>query len=135
MHNLVVEAWQNRLLGLVGSSDWYLPIGVCSLGIPLEHLCILVEARDSQWPAIRRQHLSVYPTCAACGTPMEPAVHHIQTFHEHPELELDPSNLITLCQLHCCHLMLGHSGNWRAWNPHVREDAALLLQRIRERMQ
>jgi hypothetical protein len=43
-------------------------------------------------------------------------------FHIRPNLELDPSNLITLCRGH--HLYVGHNGNWKLWNPRVREDAA-----------
>jgi 5-methylcytosine-specific restriction protein A len=53
-------------------------------------------------------------------------VHHIRPFHTHPELELEPSNLITLCEsgrrgVHC-HLLFGHLGSFRRVNPMVHED-------------
>lgn len=65
------------------------------------------------------------PTCAACGhTGLGVQVHHIKPFHLHPNLELDPDNLITLCEVkgreH--HLLLGHLDNWESYNVNVRAD-------------
>lgn len=82
--------------------------------------------RSSGWSKIRKQHLKKNPLCAACGKnkfgTLE--VHHIQSFHEFPELELDPNNLITLCSGGCnCHLTLGHCGNFKLTNPTVIENA------------
>jgi hypothetical protein len=52
-------------------------------------------------------------------------VHHVLPFHLKPELELDPSNLITLCSSldKNCHLDIGHGDNFRAYNASVREYA------------
>jgi 5-methylcytosine-specific restriction endonuclease McrA len=47
-------------------------------------------------------------------------VHHIKPFHLHPHLELDPQNLITLCEHH---LLLGHLDAWDSYNERIREDA------------
>jgi hypothetical protein len=47
--------------------------------------------------------------------------------------ELEPRNLISLCEKHCCHLMIGHSGDWHAFNPHVEEDAKFLAKRMEKR--
>lgn len=50
-------------------------------------------------------------------------VHHVVPFHVDPSRELDPSNLMTLCEAKKyginCHLLVGHLGNWRRWNPFV----------------
>ncbi len=63
-------------------------------------------------------------------------VHHIQPFHIRPDLELDPSNLLTLCEAKRygvnCHLAWGHAGDYRAVNTDVERDAerwASLLDR------
>jgi len=51
-------------------------------------------------------------------------VHHIKPFHLHPQLELDPRNLITLCEARGRdhHLLLGHLGTWESYNEHIRDD-------------
>lgn len=87
--------------------------------------------RSGAWPRVRRQHLEREPACAACGRTGDLEVHHIVPYHERPELELDPANLITLCG-DPCHLVHGHLLNWRRSNPHVREDAERYRQRMRE---
>lgn len=88
--------------------------------------------RSSQWPSARRHHLEKHPACEACGkTSGWIEAHHIKPFHEHPELELEESNLITLCRDH--HFRVGHDPdgpdgpkppNWSDNNPNVRRDAA-----------
>lgn len=65
------------------------------------------------------------PACMACGHRGRGLqVHHIKPFHLHPNLELDPNNLITLCEIkgreH--HLLLGHLDDWESYNPNVRAD-------------
>ena len=68
--------------------------------------------RSSQWGSIRAKHLKDHSTCAACGGTDKLEVHHKVPFHVHPELELDLTNLITLCEADkngiCCHLGFGH---------------------------
>ena len=72
--------------------------------------------------------------CRGCGTKKHLQVHHKKPFHLHPELELDPKNLITLCMdVWRCHIELGHSGDWKAYNPHVEDDADLRIERIQTR--
>lgn len=87
--------------------------------------------RSGAWPRVRREHLAQEPACAACGRTKQLEVHHIQPYHEHPELELDAANLITLCA-DPCHLVHGHLLNWQRANPHVREDSARYLGRMHE---
>lgn len=87
--------------------------------------------RSGQWPRVRREHLEREPACAACGRTAKLEVHHVQSYSQHPELELEPSNLLTMCA-DPCHFVHGHLMSWTRINPHVREDAARYLQRLRE---
>jgi len=52
-------------------------------------------------------------------------------FHIEPERELDPANLMTLCQ--DCHLYIGHLKDWTRHNPHARVDAALMFSRFSDK--
>ena len=83
--------------------------------------------RSSKWGKVRLEHLTKQPNCAVCGSLKKTEVHHIQPFHLKPELELDPGNLITLCESWnngiCCHLLVGHLGNYKKENPDVKKDA------------
>lgn len=84
-------------------------------------------ARSPHWPAVRQAHLLQQPVCAVCGGTLKLQVHHIRPFHLHPDLELEPSNLVTLCEANKgglnCHLAFGHLSNFRSFNPDVIEDA------------
>jgi hypothetical protein len=97
----------------------------------------LGEHRSSKWQTIRKQHLENQPKCAACGGDKTLEVHHIKPFNEHPELELDLDNLITLCESKSngvvCHLFFGHLGNYKAINPNVLEDVKIWLEKITNR--
>ena len=84
--------------------------------------------RSGKWPAVRAHHLVKEPCCAWCGGTVKLQVHHIRPFHLYPQLELDDSNLITLCEdpKHNCHLLIGHLGNFRTgWNADARADCSL----------
>ena len=97
----------------------------------------LSSKRSSHWPAVRRQHLELHPACAMCGGTEKLEVHHIRPFHLHPELELDPSNLVTLCEANHgganCHLLFGHLGNFRSFNVDVIADSARWNDKITHR--
>ena len=99
----------------------------------LPALPVYGAARSGRWHTLEANWLKVHPHCAACGTRENVSVHHKHPFHLAPELELEPRNLITLCEKHCCHLMIGHSGDWHAFNPHVEADAAMLAKRVEKR--
>lgn len=96
-----------------------------------------LHRRSSIWPRIREVHLHNNPACAACGSQKDLECHHIKPFHTHPELELSPSNLLTLCEGKTCncHLTFGHLGLWRSWNVNIVEDAARMLAKIKGRPQ
>ena len=86
------------------------------------------KARSSHWPVVRTAHLHDSPNCAACGGNLHVQVHHIEPFNEKPELELEPTNLISLCMgLHECHIRIGHGGSFDHFNPRAKVDAATVL--------
>jgi len=97
----------------------------------------LGDHRSSEWPKIRKQHLQKQPNCKACGSSKALEVHHIQPFNQHPELELDPNNLITLCESKNngvnCHLLFGHLGNYKSININVIEDVEIWNKKITTR--
>jgi hypothetical protein len=80
--------------------------------------------RSASWPKVRKAHLADNPVCRACGGDKNLEVHHIAPFHLHPELELDPHNLITLCERASrnCHFVFGHFFDWQKFNPNVRNE-------------
>ena len=80
--------------------------------------------RSPEWPRVEKEHLRGEPTCQWCGGTEMLQVHHMKPFHLHPELELDDSNLITLCEEpgRDCHLKDGHLDNWRDFNPDIRSQ-------------
>lgn len=82
-------------------------------------------ARSPEWGRVEREHLLHEPACVACGYQGQGLqVHHIKPFHLHPDLELDPRNLITLCEVkgRDHHLLIGHLDDWESYNVHVRDD-------------
>jgi len=84
--------------------------------------------RSGKWPTVEKHFKETHPTCAACGSKTRLNVHHIHPFHVFPNLELDSNNLITLCMdTKECHLQLGHLGNFKMYNPNIKEDAKKAL--------
>lgn len=88
--------------------------------------------RSGRWPALKNKHLKAHPTCEVCGRKGELNVHHKIPVHIDPSKELDPGNLITLCEGKTmnCHLWCGHLGYWPSFNLSVVKDAAYLLNRF-----
>jgi 5-methylcytosine-specific restriction protein A len=100
----------------------------------IKHLIDVVQGkhpldakRSGRWPAVRKRHLESSPCCAVCGGTEKLEVHHIVPFHLHPDLELSPGNLVTLCEANKggvnCHLHYGHLGNYKSFNADVCSDA------------
>ena len=85
--------------------------------------------RSSKWGEVRGRYLKEHPSCAVCGHTKKLEVHHKLPFHLNPELELDVNNLITLCETKkhgiVCHLLIGHLGNYKTYNPEVETDAKI----------
>jgi len=95
----------------------------------------LGATRDSGWDELRDLYIKANPECACCGSKKKLQVHHVQPVSDFPELEMEWSNLITLCtggrfKSLNCHLIIGHRGDWQLWNPLVREDAARMKDRL-----
>lgn len=103
--------------------------------VPLTVMAVEGVSRSPHWAAVRHAYAVQNPACAACGGLKLIQIHHKKPFHLHPDLELDPSNFITLCESpeRLCHHRIGHSLDWKAFNPHVVDDAAISFQRIEER--
>lgn len=98
----------------------------------LSFITLGYSRRSSGWSKVRKKHLKQFPTCAACGANKKLEVHHIKPVHQHPELELDEKNLITLCA-DPCHIIFGHLKNWKSWNTEVISDCDTYLNKIKER--
>lgn len=84
------------------------------------------KKRSSGWAKVRAAFLKTHKLCAVCRKSKKLEAHHIVPFHIYPKGELDPGNLIALCEADPhfnCHLLFGHLGNFKGWNPHVRHDA------------
>ena len=83
--------------------------------------------RSKDWRKVRAEHLKEQPVCQVCGGIDKLEVHHIEPFHLAPTRELDPDNLVTLCESKKhgvpCHLFFGHLGNYRSFNTTVNPDA------------
>jgi HNH endonuclease len=82
--------------------------------------------RSPEWHRVAMEHRLREPACVVCGYKGKKLqVHHIKPFHLHPQLELDPDNLITLCEARGRehHLLLGHLDSWESFNEHIRADA------------
>lgn len=78
------------------------------------------EKRSPKWDELRDSFIKLNNKCAACGSSIRLQVHHKKPFHDYPELELDPNNLITLCMSEKeCHLRIAHGGAFSKWCPEI----------------
>lgn len=91
--------------------------------------------RSDKWPEVERTFRLSHPNCAACDSTAV-QVHHVLPFHfaillGRPDLELDPRNLITLCEAekgktaNDHHLLLGHLDDFQSYNRNARQYALL----------
>src|SRR5574343_64887 len=121
LHNWIPEAPPHEQMEAVHAPD-----------LAHDHL-----GRSGAWPRVRREHLDHQPACVACDSRESLNVHHIKPYHDSPELELDPDNLVTLCRRH--HFYLGHDPDgpkgpavpdWHKANPDVLRDAAIERRRL-----
>ncbi len=93
--------------------------------------------RSPHWGKVRKEHLKKEPVCQWCGGKKRLQVHHIIPFHVNPAKELDPRNLITLCEKKGldCHLEKGHLGNFRQFDLYVRQRCIEHQKQLREGVQ
>lgn len=86
-------------------------------------------ARSPKWGTVRKQFLLENPECAVCGKKSTllstNEIHHCIPFSQKPALELEKSNLITLCREH--HFEFGHcSLSWKCYNERMMETINLI---------
>jgi 5-methylcytosine-specific restriction endonuclease McrA len=93
---------------------------------------IRYATRSAKWSDVRKKHLNINPNCIACGRNSRLEVHHKIPVHISPELELDHSNLVTLCA-DPCHLLFGHLMNFKSYNKMVIEDSMVYLNKVKNR--
>lgn len=93
--------------------------------------------RSNRWPEARNFYIKKHPFCVICGkTDLKVlVVHHKKPFHLHPELELDPTNFVTLCESAGmnCHITFGHLGNFKSFNDKIDGDIIIWNQKISTR--
>lgn len=101
--------------------------------------------RPSAVTSAQHRHVQRNPACVACGSMRSVQAHHVAPWNLFPELGADPNNFISLCESETeCHLLIGHGGNFKFYNPDVVDDARwyrgsndvarrLLLDRIRSK--
>jgi len=86
--------------------------------------------RHRKWRKLRKRFLKKNKVCACCGRKKKLEVHHIVPVHIDRSLELCYENLITLCESKkygiTCHLFVGHKGNYKKFNPEVKDMASSL---------
>lgn len=81
------------------------------------------KKRSSKWHQVQKNFLNKNPVCAICESKNKLNVHHKKPFHLYPELELDETNLITLCMdTKECHLLVGHLDSFKKFNPNIDDD-------------
>lgn len=98
---------------------------------------LLGGVRSNEWPKVRAEHLKLHPVCECCGGNKKIEVHHVKPYHLNPELELEPTNLLTLCENKKqglnCHLCLGHSGSYKSYNVDVVKDVEYFNNKFKNR--
>lgn len=88
--------------------------------------------RSPKWSNVRKEHIKNNPYCIACGRDKKLEVHHIKPVHLFPDLELDPTNLVTLCA-DPCHLLFGHLMDFKSWNKDVVSDSSCYINKVKHR--
>jgi hypothetical protein len=76
--------------------------------------------RSGQWRTFRN-NLVKNAKCAICGSSKNLQAHHKKPFKDFPELELDPDNIVILCENpnRNCHFVFGHLFNWSHYNDDI----------------
>ncbi len=92
------------------------------------------KKRSPKWRKVRNAFKKKNPKCLCCGGKIKVEIHHIKDFSTYPELELVESNLMPLCERKKyginCHLLLGHTGNYRKINNSAELDAIIWNYKI-----
>ena len=93
---------------------------------PIERARLQGAIRSTKWPKFKKEFAKTHPAvCAVCGGKKGINLHHLKPFHVFPELELDPDNVILLCNEKRHHIEVGHLGDFQSINPTGRADIEL----------
>jgi len=88
--------------------------------------------RSSGWSSASKDFIYAHPQCEMGmhnPTLLNPLnTHHVKSFHEFPEFEMEPNNWIVLCRFH--HFLHAHLKNWARSNLTIREDCEALNSKI-----
>lgn len=79
----------------------------------------LGATRSPQWSSFKIEFAKTHPKiCAICGTTKGCQLHHKTPFSRDLSRELDPTNLVWLCEQgeHSCHLIFGHLYSFFSYN-------------------
>ena len=132
MSNPITTAF-NAITDALGITDQH----EANVAVSLDREAHKATDRSDKWPTVEHHFKKDNPSCAACGFNSDMKllqIHHEKPFHLHPELELDPTNLIALCMgPKECHLKIGHGDDFKEYNPDVRSDAAEALADLSKR--
>ena len=90
--------------------------------------------RSGGWSAFQKTHIkSLCEFCEKKGTILNPLqLHHSEPFNKFPEKELDPDNVVTGCRH--CHLRFYHHGDFKFYNPDVKEDIKIWQEKRKNRL-
>ena len=91
--------------------------------------------RSPKWESFKRDYERLHPKeCAICGSTSKCQLHHKLPYHLHLELELDPQNVLWLCEASGNHhLWFGHLGNFQSFNSEIEVDAKVWNSKIKNR--
>lgn len=84
--------------------------------------------RSPKWASFRKKFMKG-KVCAVCGGKTKVEAHHIIPFSLDPTKELDVKNLVPLCEgkkTVNCHLIFGHGGDYRDYNPYCRKSVRFM---------
>ena len=95
--------------------------------------------RSTKWRELEQEFLRQHPQCEVCGTTSELNVHHQIPFEYcielgRPDLELNPANLITLCNSAQHHILVGHLDSFESYNPDVLTDVKTFANKTRSEL-
>lgn len=85
--------------------------------------------RHKDWNDKRIEKVRKTPFCEFCKGVKLLQVHHKKPFHLWPELEMEDDNLCVLCEANRCHVMAGHLGNYKSYNPLINQLLKLVVDK------
>jgi hypothetical protein len=95
--------------------------------------------RNAAWERESHKHVKAHPRCEVCGEKLKIVngrcnleVHHRFPYHLYPEREMDPRYWHVLCRApHDCHRLWGHFGDFKLFNPLLKECIAIWAFMVR----